>query len=155
MALRKLLPLESKLTSESCLVLALFLSSLTLPTDAAELKNFKVAHQNCIPVSTLDTRVKEREDAHQVALQRERDELSRVKLELEQLRKEKTAAEIALSEEKRLRVITEERANSVEQRLEELKAKPEQWRKVLEWLDSEMSSKPLLFLIFTLILRPW
>ena len=96
MLLQKLLPLESKLTSKSCLVLVLFLRSLTLPLDADELKLFKVAHQNCVPVSTLDNRVKEREDAHQVALQRERDKLSRLKLELEQLRKEKTATETAL-----------------------------------------------------------
>ena len=136
-------------------MLVLFLRSLTLPLNADKLKLFKVAHQNCVPVSTLDTRVKESEDAHQAALQRERDELSRVKLELEQLRKEKTAAETTLAEEKRLRVETEQRASSVEQRLEELKAKPEEWRKVLEWLDSEMSSKPLLLLIFTLMLRPW
>ena len=69
------------------------------------------------------------------------------------MRKEKTAAETTLAEEKRLRVETEQRATSVEQRLEEFKAKPEQWRKVLEWLDSEMSSKPLLPLMFTFILR--
>ena len=91
------------------------LRSLNSTHDADELKLFKAAHQNCIPASTLDTRVKESEDAHQAALQSERDELSRVKLELEQLRKEKIAAETALAEEKKLRVETEQRATSVEQ----------------------------------------
>jgi len=163
--LQKLMPLESKLTSESCLALALFFGSLTLPLDADELKIAKAAHQNCVSVSTLDNRIKEREDAHQVALQKERDELSRVKLELEQLRTEKTAAETALAEEKKLRVEetrkiqetlneSEQRANSVEQRLEELKAKPEQWLSELQWIDSEFSSKPPLLLIPNFMLLP-
>ena len=68
---------------------------LTSTLDAAELKIAKAAHQNCVPSSTLDSRLKEREDAHQAALQKERDELSRVKLELEKVRNEKTAAETA------------------------------------------------------------
>ena len=125
-----------------------------MPFDADELKIAKAVHQNCVPASTLDNRIKEREDAHRVALQKERDELSRVKLELEKMWNENTAAETTLAEEKKLRVETEQRANSVEQRLEELKVKPEQWRAALEWLNSEMSSKPLLLLISTFILRP-
>ena len=122
---------------------------LTSALVADELKIAKAAHQDCVPSSTLDSRLKEREDAHQIALQKERDELSRVKLELEKMRKEKTAAETALAEERKLRAAetlklketltkTEERATSVEQRFEELKAKPAQWLTELQWINNEM-----------------
>ena len=85
-----------------------------MPLDAGELKILKATHSSCVPTSTLEGQIKEREDTHQAALQKERDELSRVKVELEQLRKEKADAESALAEEKRLRVETEQRATSVE-----------------------------------------
>ena len=60
-----------------------------------------------------------------------------------------------MTEEKQLRVAetqklretldeTEQRANSVEQQLETLKAKPAQWLKELAWINSEMASKFLL-----------
>ena len=99
----------------------------------------------------LDGRIKESEDAHQAALQKERDELSRVKAELEKLKKEKEDATVALAEEKRIRIETEQRANSVAQRLEELKTKPNEWRELLAQLDSEMACKPLFLLSYTFI----
>ena len=107
MLVQKLAPLKCKLPSESCFELVLFLRSQTLPFDADELKIAKAAHQNCVPASTPDNRIKERKDAHQVALQKERDELSRVKLEFEKMRKEKAAVETALAGEKKLQVETE------------------------------------------------
>ena len=45
--------------------------------------------------------MKECEQAHQAALQKERDELYRVKLELEQLKKGKADVETALAKEKK------------------------------------------------------
>ena len=152
--MQKLLPLESKSSSESWLVFVLSFGILIFSLNADELKLFQAAHQSCVPSSTLDGRIKESEEAHQAALKKERDELSRVKLELEQLRKEKADAETALAEEKRLRVETEQRATSVEQRLEELKAKPEEWRELLAQLNSKMSSKSLLLISFIPIPQP-
>ena len=99
----------------------------------------------------LDGRIKESEDAHQAALQKERDELSQVKAELEKLKKEMEDVTVALAEEKRIRIETEQRANSVAQRLEELKTKPNQWRELLAQLDSEMACKPLFLLSHTFI----
>ena len=58
-----------------------------------------MAHQNCVPVSTLESRVKSSEDKLGAALAKEKDELSRVKLELEQLKKDKAAADAALAGE--------------------------------------------------------
>ena len=62
-----------------------------------------MAHQNCVPVSTLESRVKSSEDKLGTTLAKEKDELSRVKLELEQFKKDKAEAVTALAEEKRLR----------------------------------------------------
>ena len=61
MLVQKLAPLECKLLSESCFELVLLLRSLTLPFDADELKIAKATHQNCVPASTLDGRIKEHE----------------------------------------------------------------------------------------------
>ena len=72
--------------------------------------------------------------------------MSWVKLELEQLKKEKADVETALAEEKRLRAeetkelqekVNEDlqRANVVEKQLEELKEKPKQWLADLKWLN--------------------
>ena len=63
-----------------------------------------------------------------------------------------------MAEEKKLRVEetrkiqetlteTEQRAHSVEQRFEELKAKPAQWLTELQWINNEMASKFLLTFI--------
>ena len=103
MLLKKLIPLESKLTSVSCSALVLFLRLLTLPRDTDELKIAKAAHQNCVPASALDDQLKKREDSHKVALQKERDEISRMKLELEQSRNEKAEVERAMTKERQLR----------------------------------------------------
>ena len=81
-----------------------------------------------------------------------------MKLELERLRNEKSAAETALAEERKLRAAetlklketlteTEQRAISVEQRFEELKTKPAQWLTELQWMNNEMASTFLLTFI--------
>ena len=58
---------------------------------AEDFAALKASHQDCIVRSS-----------HQAALQKEQDELSRVKLELEQMKKAKADAETALAEERRL-----------------------------------------------------
>ena len=138
---------------------------LTLPIDTDELKIAKAAHQNCVPASTLETRLKEREEAHQVELKNERDEISRLKLELQKSQNEKAELETALAEEKRLRVEetrelrenlneTEQRANSVEKQIDVLKAKPEQWLRELVWINRELAGKFLLSCVFISMSRP-
>ena len=63
-----------------------------------EIKTLRSMHESCIPSSLLVSRLKHRDETHQAALQKEREELDRVKLELEQAKKEKAAAESALIE---------------------------------------------------------
>ena len=128
---------------------------MTLPPDTEELETVKAAHQNCVSTSALDEQIKQREVSHKAKLQRERDDISRLKIELEKSQSQKSEAERAVTEEKQLRIAetrklqetldeTEQRANLAEQKLETLKAKPEQWLKELAWINSEMASKFLL-----------
>ena len=89
---------------------------LIFSSDAVEVKELKAAHQNCVPMSTVEARVKTSEDKLAAALAKEKDELSRVKLELEQLKKDKAAVATALAEEKRLRV---EETQRLQEKLDE------------------------------------
>ena len=138
----------------SCSALVLFLRLLTLPPDTEELEVAKAAHQNCVPASELDAQIKQREEAHTVELQRERDEASWLKLEIEKSQCQKTEVGKALAEEKQLRVDeankhqeildeTEQRANLAQNQLDALKEKPAQWQKDLDRINSEMTSKLL------------
>ena len=87
----------------------------------------KSTHQSCVPSATLESRLKQRDDSHHVALQKEREELDRVKLELEQVKKEKSDAESALKEKARHLNEAQDRAQLAETRLDELRVKPAQW----------------------------
>ena len=64
------------------------------------------------------------EAAHQAALQKDRDELNRVKLELEQAKKDKAAAESALNEKSQQLAEAQEYSRLTETRLEELSVAP-------------------------------
>ena len=101
----------------------------------------KSTHQSCVPSATLESRLKQCEDSHQVALQKEREELNRVKLELEQIKKEKADAESALKEKSQNLTEAEDRAKLAESRLEELRVKPAQWLAELQSINLEMSGK--------------
>ena len=79
------------------------------------------------------------------------------------MKKGKADAEALLDEERRLRAedtkrlqdkLDEDsaRANSLDKQLEELKPKPTQWLRELQWIDSKMSSK-LFFPLYPLQLR--
>ena len=103
----------------------------------------KASHKDCIVRSS-----------HQVALQKEQDDLSWVKLELEQMKKAKANAETALAEErslraeetKELRAKLEEdsaRANSLEKQMDALKVKPNEWLAELKWINEKLSSESL------------
>ena len=99
----------------------------------------KSTHQSCVPSATLESRLKQCEDSHQVALQKEREELNRVKLELEQVKKEKADAESALTEKTQSLTEAEDRAKLAESRLEELRVKPAEWLAELKLINQEMS----------------
>ena len=101
----------------------------------------KSTHQSCVPSATLESRLKQRDDSHHVALQKEREELDRVKLELEQVKKEKSDAESALKEKARHLTEAQDRAQLAETRLDELRVKPAQWLAELQFINREMSGK--------------
>ena len=90
--------------------------------------------------------------SHQAALQKEKDELSRVKLELEQTKKSKADAESMWAEERQLRAeemreLREKldkdsaRANSLEKQMDALKVKPNEWLSELKWINEKLSGE--------------
>ena len=102
---------------------------------AEDFAEWKAAHSDCVVRSS-----------HQAALQKEKDELARVKSELEQLKKAKADMETTLTKELRLQAermkevqdkLDEDsaRADSLEKQVESLKAKPAEWLSDLRWID--------------------
>ena len=127
-----------------------------LPTD--DHKALADSHQDCISTSALAAQNKQREDTHKAELQKEQDEISRLKIELEKAQSQKAELEKAVPEEKQRRVNeaqkhkelpydAEVRANSAQQELATLKAKPGEWLSELTRINSEMASKSLLLLL--------
>ena len=92
----------------------------------------------------------------QAVFQKKKDELARVKLELEQVKKAKTVMETELTEELRLQAgrlkevqdkLDEDsaRAASLEQQVENLKAKPAEWLRELRWINEQMAGESSLW----------
>jgi len=102
--------------------------------------------------------VTENEDAHKAELQKERDEVSRLKAELTKAHTQKTEMEKAAAEEKKrqegevqklkeLLETTESRATSAQNELDTLTAKAGTWMSELRKINFEMASKfPTLFI---------
>ena len=108
---------------------------------AESFADLKASHSDCIVRS-----------AHQAALHKEKDELSRVKLELEQTKKAKADAESAWAEERQLRAeeireiqqkLTEDttRADALEKQVDVLKSKPNEWLRELKWINDKLSGE--------------
>ena len=93
---------------------------------------------------SVETRLKEREDAHQTALQAERDATTRAKQVVAQVTKEKKDAESALKEKASALADTEKHLELVETRLGELRVKPAEWQRELREINQQMNGKCLL-----------
>ena len=98
---------------------------------AENFADLKASHSDCIVQSS-----------HQATLQKEKDKLSRVKLKLEQTKKAKADTESAWAEERQLQAeemrelrekLAEDsaRANSLEKKVDALKAKPKDRKSVV------------------------
>src|SRR5664279_5102978 len=104
-------------------------------------------------MSDLASQLKEREDLHKAELQKEQDEVSRLKAELEDLKKNpKAEMEQAAAKEKERRESqaqihkelldkAEACATSAQKELDELKGKAGVWKSELTRINSEMASK--------------
>ena len=102
--------------------------------------------------------LKNKDAAHATALQKERDEVSRLQKELARVQGEKTDIEKALMQReeaaqkhKEILEETEVRATSAQEELDALKAKCDIWLGELTRLNKEMDSKFPLFLLFVSI----
>ena len=94
--------------------------------------------------------------SHRAALQKQKDELARVKLELEQVKKAKADMETALTEELRLQAgrmkevqdkLDEDSAHAtwLEKQVETLKAKPAECLSDLRWINDQMAGESSLW----------
>src|SRR5664279_5405733 len=104
-------------------------------------------------MSDLASQLKEREDMHKAEIQKEQDEVSRLKAELEEVKKNhKAEMEQATAKEKErqegqaqihkeLLDKAEACATSAQKELDELKGKAGVWKSELTRINSEMSSK--------------
>ena len=108
---------------------------------AEDFADLKASHSDCVVRSS-----------HQAALQKEKNELARVKLELEQLKKAKADMEATWAEGMRLQArrmkeipdkLDEDsaRANALENQVESLKAKPAEWLSELRWINGQMAGE--------------
>ena len=104
--------------------------------------------------------LKNKDAAHATALQKERDEVSRLQKELARVQGEKTDIEKALMQReeaaqkhKETLEATEVRATSAQGELDALKAKSDIWLRELTRLNKEMDSKFLLSFLFVSIAR--
>ena len=102
-----------------------------------------------------------REDAYKAELKKERDEVSRLKSELETAQSRNAELEKSAAEKSRLRVDeaqklketleqTEARATSGQEELQTLEDKADIWLADLAKIKKEMDSKPLLLFCFCL-----
>ena len=102
---------------------------------AEDFAEWKSAHSDCVVRSS-----------HQAALRKEKDELARVKLELEQVKKAKADMEATFTAELKLQAgrmkevqdkLDEDsaRAESLEKQVDSLKAKPTEWLSDLRWIN--------------------
>ena len=104
----------------------------------------KVTHASCVTSESLETRLKEREDAQQTALQYERDVTSRVKQALARVTQEKNDAESALKEKTLALADTDKHLQLAETRLAELMEKPAEWQRELREINQDLAGKYLL-----------
>jgi len=101
--------------------------------------------------------MKKRDDAHNAALKKEKDEVSRLQKELEEVQNQKSEMERSLKQReedaqkhKELLDQTEVRATSAQQELDALKAKCDIWLTELTRINNEMDNKfPLSFLFIS------
>ena len=107
----------------------------------------------------LQEEMKNKENAHNAALQKEKTEVARLQQELERVQNEKSEMERALKQReedvlkhKELLDQTEARATSAQQELDALKAKCNRWLAELTRINHEMDSKFLLsFLLISFV----
>ena len=130
------------------------------------MRTYAENHKDCIPTSKLESQMQEHNEAHRNQLQLEKDEVTRLRAELEKTQLRNAELEKTLAEEKQHREDeaqkyqellsdTETCAVSAERELAALKSKPTRWLSQLIRINAEMDSKFLLFsLIFTFLLLP-
>lgn len=129
----------------------------------ADKESLERRHRGCTSAADLDRLLAERDQAHAGKLQKEKDEVLRLKGELEKLKKEHAkeieqvtlACEQTISEQKELTDKAVKQVSSAQKELDALAGKQKVWLSELVRTQSAMYSKSSASLILlTLILMP-
>ena len=116
-------------------------ADLIFPLAAEALKALQVTHASCVTSESVEARLKEQAEAHQAALQVERDVAARAKQVTARVTKEKNDAESALKEKATTLADTEKHLQLAETRLGELKVKPAEWQRELREINQQLNGK--------------
>ena len=154
--------LSESLTSKVCYPLhSLFPFLFLLPIlshslDTAEKNTLEERLRDCISLQDMTTQVKELESKHQADLEKERTEISRLKTEMEKLKKTKeaeiqqviAATKDEVDREKELTQKNRDLLEIAERKTESLTGKAQEWESELARINADLSSKSQTLFLF-------
>jgi len=126
------------------------LSILSCSLDTAEKNTLEERLRDCISLQYMTTQVKELESRHEAALQKEKDEVSRLKTEMENLKKVHkdavqqvvVAAKDEVDREKELTQKHKDLLDAAEKKIQHLSGQAKVWESELARIITDLSSKP-------------
>ena len=133
--------------------LFIFLSILPIlicSLDTAEKDKLEERHRDCISLPDMTTQVKELESKHQADLEKEKTEISRLKAEMEKMKKAHeveiqqvvAATKDEVDREKELTQKNRDLLDTAERKIENLTGKAQEWESELARINADLSSKP-------------
>jgi chromosome segregation ATPase len=122
----------------------------------AEKNTLEERLRNCISLQDMTTQVKELESKHQADLEKERTEISRLKTEMEKLKKANeaeilqviAATKDEVDREKELTQKNRDLLNIAERKIENLTVKAQEWESELARINADLSSKSQTLFLF-------
>ena len=118
--------------------------------DAAEKDKLEERHRDCISLQDMTTQVKELESKHQADLEKEKNEISRLKAKMEKLKKAHqievkqvvAATKDEMDREKELTQKNRDLLDAAEKKVEHLGGQAKVWESELARITADLSSKP-------------
>jgi len=135
---------------------------LNCSLDTAEKNTLEERLRDCISLQDMTTQVKELESKHQADLEKERTEISRLKTEMEKLKKANeaeiqqviAATKDEVDREKELSQKNRDLLDIAERKLENLTGKAQEWESELARINADLSSKSQTLFLFWISALP-
>ena len=126
------------------------LSILICSLDTAEKDKLEERHRDYISLQDMTTQVKELEGKHQAEVQKGKDEISRLKAEMEKLKKAHqvdiqqvaAAAKDEMDREKEVTQKHKDLLDAAEKKIQHLSGQAKDWESELARITADLSSKP-------------